>query len=1576
MGSSLIADFVAKAKSVRGVGTFAGSKGGTGTPTLPIVARTSLGGGLSPSYQDERYSRLEKSSSAVAAGFSRLQEYLEGVSKRGQEDLGDLVKFSEAMSRTLNALLENKVNLTDLGGAAGGSVVSNDLTLGELNARAKSLLEVLGSLPRDGMSVKDMKSLGEVVKLLEIQTEKIDGHLHILKAEEGVIREFMSSKGLNNTEEELRSLLLEFSKVLGVDKGKETFPEFLERMRDVQERVQRLEALLSSSDTPSLDSNTENVLKDLLRDALRDLDLDAARFEDSFGGREEPSAKPPVNETPEDKADREKKEAEAMELRSKYGVELKALREAREGLTKELEARKVADDKEYAQYRLDFAKRQELVRKLESSAGIFGGLVRKADVFVRGQEGALSKDDLREKNSQGVLTRMFGQGDLGWLGEQAKKFKVKRGGLLDRVAGDYFDQGGTQSIEQELEKKQKQLDAYARAEREEKVAQFVLDNGVGWKTAEASLKEEEKPRVSMNPTDNGVKVPPVSGIPVKRDDVTPKGVKPVAVGVPKSGDSETLRVSLGTKEDIAADARKNESREIEVIGGRADEILDKTTKLLDKLELMETVSKERNAGLEKKLKGLSDAVEKIESSGGGSKSLLEEALDSRGGDKKTNKGGGKPKGRFGGLGGKVGGLLGLGGLAAAGSGAIPPASSMASGGASALGKAGSSLLESGGGLLSKGSGLVKGAGLVGTAMAVGGGVMDYAKAEDGKQRKEAVGSTAGSMAGGWAGATAGMSAGAAVGGAIGSAFFGVGAVPGAAVGGFIGGIAGAMGGTSAGGAAGTWLADSFVNVSDAIPDSVVTLGSDAQILYLDKVYVNKLETDPTLTEGEKSKKLREVKEYRDKLDSSLSRRAYVPEVADARILESLKKNPKQTYEAVSAIYTGLPKEKFLDLQKQAAVIKERDKPKSALTETSGDKPKNEGEELLAKGRGSSMFGGLSSMFSGGLLNTLGSWIPSSIRGVGERVGEATFNAVQDVKNVAKNVSNTDLSAQAGVAAARLAKGEGLGSTLSDTASKVATGKVTKQRIGEHRDFLLKAMTDSGITDGKERAALMAQVGNETGGFTTFSEGKYTADGVWKNRGKQLEKLGVTKEQVDAAYKANPNSMYEFMYGDKYREAKYRMGNDAEGDGERYKGRGYLQVTGKNNYRAMSQKLFGDDRLLKNPELMESPEVSAKAAMIYWKESGAGKAAVAGDFDKTSAAVNAGNVNAPLSSVYGLENRRKLYAEELARAGVTDVSQSPKFAPMPGSLDIPGQAGVAPAGLKIKSQEAIAGGNTHQGTFDLAKSLQDSMGSDIKHFAAFNDKYHQGTNSDHAKGLKFDVSLNDPKRAKQVIEQIHAQAKEAGVSVNVLDEYAKLSARGTGGHLDVGFKNAQDAQKYAEYMKGKLAAKQVEVAKTSAKSDAAQIASLDKNAGQVVGDAKPNLRGLEANGVSLDVAQRVSMLEGGQDVSRIQTVTGFGEAKNTLVAQNQGDMSGVEGLFGQIQTALSSFTGVLGEKMDALGSGVQSAMKNVGQNNTNVVNQQGLNMAVGETWFDGYRQRKDLADHYELSALSMGGGVRG
>ena len=87
----------------------------------------------------------------------------------------------------------------------------------------------------------------------------------------------------------------------------------------------------------------------------------------------------------------------------------------------------------------------------------------------------------------------------------------------------------------------------------------------------------------------------------------------------------------------------------------------------------------------------------------------------------------------------------------------------------------------------------------------------------------------------------------------------------------------------------------------------------------------------------------------------------------------------------------------------------------------------------------------------------------------------------------------------------------------------------------------------------------------------------------------------------------------------------RLGNtpQADGDGQKYRGRGLIQITGRDNYLACSKALFGDDRLLRTPELLEQAEWACKSAAWFWSSRNLNALADKGDFQGISKRINGG-----------------------------------------------------------------------------------------------------------------------------------------------------------------------------------------------------------------------------------------------------------------------------------------------------------------------------------------------------------------
>ncbi len=146
---------------------------------------------------------------------------------------------------------------------------------------------------------------------------------------------------------------------------------------------------------------------------------------------------------------------------------------------------------------------------------------------------------------------------------------------------------------------------------------------------------------------------------------------------------------------------------------------------------------------------------------------------------------------------------------------------------------------------------------------------------------------------------------------------------------------------------------------------------------------------------------------------------------------------------------------------------------------------------------------------------------------------------------------------------------------------------------EHEISMLRAARDAGITSREEMANFMAQMGHESGGFARLEEGfRYTrgvqqipVQSAWREGEQALE----TARQE--ALQGRPEELGRLMYGG-------RMGNDDAGDGYLYRGRGYTQLTGENNYREMGTALELD--LVNNPALAAERGNAERIAIRFWQ----------------------------------------------------------------------------------------------------------------------------------------------------------------------------------------------------------------------------------------------------------------------------------------------------------------------------------------------------------------------------------------
>ena len=197
-----------------------------------------------------------------------------------------------------------------------------------------------------------------------------------------------------------------------------------------------------------------------------------------------------------------------------------------------------------------------------------------------------------------------------------------------------------------------------------------------------------------------------------------------------------------------------------------------------------------------------------------------------------------------------------------------------------------------------------------------------------------------------------------------------------------------------------------------------------------------------------------------------------------------------------------------------------------------------------------------------------------------------------------------------------------------------TGGETKPaKVGSEagKKAMIKAMNDAKIENPSARAAIMAQVGHESGNFTTLSENlNYKAPTLLK----LFPKKFTSPEDAQQVAAGGPRSVAERIYGG-------RMGNNAPGEGYEFRGRGFIQLTGKQNYTK-----FG---VVSDPDSVSKMDTASDTAIKYMMQ-------YKGDWNDIKAVtkfVNGGYI--------GLDDRMKHFQAYLNDPEITKIGASPNAA---------------------------------------------------------------------------------------------------------------------------------------------------------------------------------------------------------------------------------------------------------------------------------------------------------------------------
>ena len=173
----------------------------------------------------------------------------------------------------------------------------------------------------------------------------------------------------------------------------------------------------------------------------------------------------------------------------------------------------------------------------------------------------------------------------------------------------------------------------------------------------------------------------------------------------------------------------------------------------------------------------------------------------------------------------------------------------------------------------------------------------------------------------------------------------------------------------------------------------------------------------------------------------------------------------------------------------------------------------------------------------------------------------------------------------------------------------------------------------GINTIRQQAGFIGQCGHESGNFRIIEENlNYRAATLLKLFPKTPKRQwGFTPEEA-AAYEKQPRKIANRIYGN-------RMGNrdEASDDGWRFRGSGWVQLTGHDNFFHFS-KAMGEDFVMK-PDLVRTPQYAAHSAGWFWSTHDCNRLAESGDWTALTKKINGGTI--------GLEDRVKHITHAMA-----------------------------------------------------------------------------------------------------------------------------------------------------------------------------------------------------------------------------------------------------------------------------------------------------------------------------------------
>lgn len=177
--------------------------------------------------------------------------------------------------------------------------------------------------------------------------------------------------------------------------------------------------------------------------------------------------------------------------------------------------------------------------------------------------------------------------------------------------------------------------------------------------------------------------------------------------------------------------------------------------------------------------------------------------------------------------------------------------------------------------------------------------------------------------------------------------------------------------------------------------------------------------------------------------------------------------------------------------------------------------------------------------------------------------------------------------------------------------RASTG-CSEQLSRAYLPFFNMAMSHYAINANSLRAAaFLSQCGHESMDLTRLSENlNYGKEGLLKTWPSRFNEYSA------ATYARQPEAIANVVYA-----GRFGNGDEASGDGWRYRGRGFIQITFRDNYERAGKALGYD--LINDPDQASKPEIAAQIAAWFWNDRDLNGLADRRRFDAITERINGG-----------------------------------------------------------------------------------------------------------------------------------------------------------------------------------------------------------------------------------------------------------------------------------------------------------------------------------------------------------------